>query len=102
MFRGKEIPQEIQAVLQIAGIFITLGIAIFGGILTGVITSLLIYSENEKYFRDSDLIKAEDIILPEYENDAYPDNNLNYHFSKFYYYSRLTYSLRQIQHLIHR
>ena len=77
IFGNKKKDPEIQAVLQIAGIFITLGIAIFGGILTGFITSLLIYSENEEYFRDSDLIKAEDIILPEYENDAYPDNNLN-------------------------
>ena len=77
IFGNKKKDPEIQAVLQIAGIFITLGIAIFGGILTGFITSLLIYSKNEEYFRDSDLIKAEDIILPEYENDAYPDNNLN-------------------------
>ena len=68
----------IQAGLQIASIFITIGIAAFSGIITGFLASAMICYKNENYFMDTEFfVEDEEIDFPEYNEPERKDIDLN-------------------------
>ena len=68
----------VQAGLQIAGIFVSLGIAIFSGLITGLLAKLLMCAKNDYYFVDSEyFIEEEGLVFPEFEYEDERENNLN-------------------------
>ena len=68
----------IQAGLQIASIFITIGIAAFSGIITGFLASAMICYKYENYFMDTEFfVEDEEIDFPEYNEPERKDIDLN-------------------------
>ena len=68
----------VQAGLQIAGIFVSMGIAIFSGLITGLFAKLLMCAKNEYYFVDSEyFVEEEGVVFPEFEFQDERENNLN-------------------------
>ena len=66
IFGGRKKPLVL-AGLEIASVFVTLGIAIISGIVTGVLARVMICSRIENYYVDSELfVGEEEIIFPEY------------------------------------
>ena len=69
---------SIQAGLEIAGLFVSMGIAIFGGLVTGLIAKVMMWDKNENYFVDSEFFLEElGLAFPEDENHDERENNLN-------------------------
>ena len=75
----------IYAALQIAGIFITLGMATLSGLITGLLTKVMMCSKNRYYFVDSEyFVEEEGVVFPEYECRDENENNLNSSGNKLY------------------
>ena len=69
---------SVQAGLQVSGIFVTLGIALFSGLITGLLAKLMLCSRNEKYFVDSQFfVEEERVDFPEYKFQDERENQLN-------------------------
>jgi ammonium transporter Rh len=68
----------IYAGLQIAGIFISLGIAAFSGLITGLLARVMVCTKNRYYFVDSEYFVEEiGVVFPEYIYGDEKENNLN-------------------------
>ena len=64
--------------MQIAGIFISLGIAAFSGLITGLLARVMVCTKNRYYFVDSEYFVEEiGVVFPEYIYGDEKENNLN-------------------------
>ena len=69
---------EARAGMEIACIFVSLGIAAFSGVITGFLAKSLMCIDVENYFVDSEIfIEEEGVVLPEFEFQDERVNTLN-------------------------
>ena len=73
IFNTSSNSSAVKAGLHIASIFITLGISVVSGIVTGFVAKVMTCARIHRYFVDSEFfVEEEGVVLPEFE---YQDEN---------------------------